>query len=286
MKLAGPMQIAGVFFYILIRKIGKLFQGYSIELYQVQTFIQGYRGVIKKEGHDPMVHLELEGRPWSFAIRKNTSDAAVFLQVFKVQEYQPLVSLIQSFKGIPIKTIIDAGANVGFTSIYFLTKFPNARIIAVEADPENMEALKVNFANNKVTDFVALQKALWKSSAEVELTNSFRDHREWSRQVSEVTGEPATSAHKLTGISLSDLMQLHGIDEIDILKIDIEGSEKEVFSDRAQSITILKRVKFIVVELHDEVEFKNEFEDILRSVDFVFTYFGESLMGFNTKLLK
>ncbi len=286
MKLVGPMKIAGVFFYVLIRKLRKLFNGYSIELYQVQTFIQRYRGFIKKEGHDPVIYMELTDRPWSFTIRKNSSDAAVFLQVFKVQEYQPLVSFIQSFKGIPIKTIIDAGANVGYTSIYFLTKFPNARIIAVEADPGNMEALKVNFANNGVTNFVALQKALWKSSTQVELTNSFRDHREWSRQVSEATGEPVEPAHKLTGISLSDLVQQNGINEIDILKIDIEGAEKEVFSDRGHSITILKTVKFIVVELHDEVEFKNEFEDILRSAEFVFTYFGESLMGFNTKLLK
>lgn len=283
----GLFQSISVFLFILARKLQRFFRGYAIELYHVQTFIQRKGGLLKKgnEGH-AIVSIQEDVRPLSFVIRRHSSDAAAFLQVFEIQEYQPLVSLIKSYKDISIKRIVDVGANVGYTSIYLLSKFPDAQVIAIEADPGNLGAFKINLDMNKLHNYVMLHKALWKSSERVELSNSFRDHREWSRQVQSISSSKESLKNSIPGISLKDLFSEYSLDEVDILKIDIEGAEKEVFSDINASIEIMKRVKFLVIELHDEVDFKSEFESILRSADFGFTYFGESLIGFNKSLVK
>jgi len=42
--------------------------------------------------------------------------------------------------------IIDAGANVGYSSVYFLSNFPNCRVIAIEPDGDNFASLQKNLA--------------------------------------------------------------------------------------------------------------------------------------------
>ncbi|MGC2830246.1 MAG: hypothetical protein WB994_11450, partial [Candidatus Acidiferrum sp.] len=65
-------------------------------------------------------------------MRTHTSDRDVLRQVFIQGEYQA-VELSNP------KTIIDLGANVGFASAYFLSKYPTASVLAVEPDPGNYE---------------------------------------------------------------------------------------------------------------------------------------------------
>src|SRR5947208_4936670 len=71
-------------------------------------------------------------------VRRGTSDIWTFDQIFVDHEYR----CIDSLQGVT--TIIDAGANVGYSSAYFLSRFPEARIIALEPDPENFNALRRN----------------------------------------------------------------------------------------------------------------------------------------------
>ncbi|MBX2894293.1 MAG: FkbM family methyltransferase [Cyclobacteriaceae bacterium] len=271
-----------VSYFRFLRKQLHIQHTYPVELYKAVHHVSVRKG--KTIPGDKVIEFRFkqESRDLSVLVRKGASDAAVFYQVFGIGEYQNFVDLIKSFPGVTIRSIVDAGANVGFTSLFFLANFPEASIVAIEPDDQNYELLTDNLTRNAPNQHVLLKRALWKNSDTVSIQNSFRDHREWSRQV---TDTPETSANKLEGIPLRDLFHVTGTDQIDVLKIDIEGAEKEVFANTQDSIEVLRNVKFLVIELHDEVEFKHDFENILKQANFRFTYVGESLIGFNNTLL-
>ncbi len=72
--------------------------------------------------------------------RPGTSDLAVFWQIFVDREYRCLDQVKQA------RFILDCGANVGYSAVYFLTRFPEAVLIAVEPDPDNCAMLGANLA--------------------------------------------------------------------------------------------------------------------------------------------
>lgn len=285
-SILGFWQAIKVSYYRLLRKELKIQYTYPVELYKAVHYVTAHKGSVVPG--DQVIELNFlhESRKLKALIRKQSSDAAVFHQIFALGEYQCLVSLVKSFSGLKIKTIVDAGANVGFTSLFLLSNFPEAFIVGIEPDEQNYKMLEQNLAANASSTYVLLRKALWKNSGYVTMSDSFRDHREWSRQVVDtpVTGQKPSD--QLEGIALNELFTIAGTESIDILKIDIEGAEKEVFSDSVGSIEVLRKVKFLVIELHDEVDFKNDFEKMLMSAGFHFTYVGESLLGFNSNLFK
>lgn len=278
----GFWQTGKVAYYRFLRRQLRIQYTYPVEFYKAAQVILRKKGDILK--HERLIEFRFkhETRELKTLLRRDTSDAAVFYQVFGMGEYQNLVDLIKSYPNVQIKTIVDAGANVGFTSLFFLSNFPDAFIVAIEPDDENYKLLTENLKLNGSVHHILLKNALWKNSDTLSIQNSFRDHREWSRQVAETR---QASMNELKGIPLRDLSEVAGIQQIDILKIDIEGAEKEIFANRQDSMEFLKNVKFLVIELHDEFEFKKDFESILKLINFHFTYVGESLIGFNSTLL-
>ncbi len=70
---------------------------------------------------------------------------------------------------------------------------------------------------------------------------------------------------------------------VDLLKIDIEGAELELFSD-AENVQFLANVKLITIEIHDEFECRMNIEDIIQSYGFLIFHSGELTIGIN-KLL-
>ena len=72
------------------------------------------------------------------AMRAHTSDMFVFTQIFSHREYECLDHVDEA------SLIVDCGANVGYSSAYFLSRFPKAHLIAIEPDPNNFAVLKEN----------------------------------------------------------------------------------------------------------------------------------------------
>src|SRR4051812_39387542 len=72
--------------------------------------------------------------------RKGSSDRDVFRQIFVEREYACLDDLSD------VDLVLDCGANVGYSSAYFLDRFPTCHVIAVEPDPENYALLEENLA--------------------------------------------------------------------------------------------------------------------------------------------
>jgi len=171
-------------------------------------------------------------------LRPGTSDVPLLYHIFVEEEYNIRPKDEPSF-------IIDAGANIGFTAVYFANKFPTARIIAIEPEESNFTLLQKN--TEAYSNIKCIKAGLWNSKTTLRITNLKKDSK-WGFQVEETTENGPDTCQ---AISLNDLLEEEGRDEIDIAKIDIEGAEKEVFEKNHQW---LSRTNLIVIEFHDRMK--------------------------------
>jgi FkbM family methyltransferase len=170
--------------------------------------------------------------------RYGTSDSFVFDQIFINEEYSGLGKIEN------VNWIIDCGANVGYSAVYLLNKYPQAKIIAIEPDPENFELCSMNLA--PYGDRVHLiNSAIWSSTVDLVIDKPLENNGEWAIQVRpcEAGETPALNA-----ISIKSLFDDFNLDKVDILKVDIETAELEVFAHNYQQW--LSKVKNIAIELH------------------------------------
>jgi FkbM family methyltransferase len=210
-------------------------------------------------------------------LRYRTSDIVVFNQVFLSNEFADLLAFIPNDH--KITTIIDAGANIGLSSIKFNSVFPGATVIAIEPDENNYRMMCKNLQANNVKH-TALQAGVWNKTTTLYIDRSFRDGREWSIHVTEkANGEPGIRA-----VALSELVQKHGIPEIGLLKIDVEGSEKQIFLEPGANLDFLQKTKYIAIEVHDEVVETVKIEKVLLTNGFTLSKSGEYLIGKNSRI--
>ena len=181
--------------------------------------------------------LRPRGYPYPLLLRYGTSDLGVFRQIFVEHEYTPIrVSR-------DIRLIVDCGANVGFASAYFLHRFPKAHVLAVEPDPANFAMLERNL--RPFGDRCRLINAgIWSHQTGLVVCH-FGVGKEWSTQVREcLPGETPD----VQATDIPTLLTLSKTERIDLLKVDIEGSEVVLFG--AGSRRWLGIVGNIVSELH------------------------------------
>jgi FkbM family methyltransferase len=173
--------------------------------------------------------------------RSGASDLDLFKQIFLDREYRCLDDLTDA------ELIVDCGANVGYSSAYFLSRFPGCQLVAVEPDASNFEVLEKNlrpFAG-RVT---VLKAGVWPRRAGLRISEEkFGDGREWSYTVRET--RPGES-RQLDGVDIASLLRTSGFERISILKIDVEGAEKSIFAENFEDW--LGRVDVMVIELHGQ----------------------------------
>ncbi len=214
-------------------------------------------------------------------LRENSSDLDVFNQIFLNNEYKAVVEFIKVNLNIPMHTIIDAGANIGLTSIYFIKHFPQTNIISIEADPSNFEVLKKNVMHYE--NIQVINAALWNSNTTLSINSNFRDGRSWSRSVKEINQEEEQS-FTILAIDINSLFNRYEIDSIDLLKIDIEGSEAKIFSPDSD-LSFLDRTKIIAMEIHDEVCNRESVYQLLKDKEFILFNFNETTLCVKKYLL-
>lgn len=180
--------------------------------------------------------INFPGIRYPFRLRPDTSDIATFYQIFLYREYD-----IQF--GNP-KIIIDGGANIGLFAIMMKNKFPESRIICIEPDPENFSLLMENLKNYEGIEFE--QKGIWNKETKLYIHDKYNEGK-WGMVV-----EESDELGTIEAISIDSVMDKYGFDQIDLLKLDIETSEKQVFS--ANYMTWLPKVTMLIVELHDKLE--------------------------------
>jgi FkbM family methyltransferase len=183
--------------------------------------------------------IQPKGFQYPVYLRAGGSDRLALRQVLVSAEYGCVGSETD------VSYIMDCGANVGYTSFFLLHRYPSARAIVVEPDPDNMRVCRRNLA--PFADRVLfVQAGVWSASAPMVLQRGcYRDGAEWSTQVRvAATGErPDFNAY-----TIPDLMAAGSFPRIDLLKVDIESSEIEVFDESSQRW--VPRIKTLVIELH------------------------------------
>lgn len=183
---------------------------------------------------------------YTLRCRCRTSDRDCFRQIFIQREYSCLDDLEN------VDLIIDCGANVGYSSAYFLNRFPNAHVVAIEPDPENFSVLSNNLApyKNRVE---LLQAAVWSHPAFLVFSETkYGDGQAWTTHVRE---SKVGEAPSIAAIDISKILEQSGRQRISILKVDIEGAEGVVFQRGSGVEKWIDRVDVIAIELHDDSEF-------------------------------
>lgn len=212
--------------------------------------------------------------------KRPSSDLNVFAQIYQYDEYKPLVAAFKkNFPDDLSLNIIDAGCNIGLTSVYLSKAFPKSNFIIIEPDSSNFESIGYNFEINDIINAVKLKGGLWSKNTNLKLVNDFRDQNDWSYRVEETKEETDLKAY-----SIDYLMKEYNFEVIDILKIDIEGSEKELFSNG--DVSFLEKTKCIAIEIHDEFDCREMIYTILKKHNFEYFETGDLTIGINQNLIK
>lgn len=176
----------------------------------------------------PVVSVGLRGYSAPVRVRPTGSDVGVLRQVFVARDCDVDV--------LSPRWIVDAGAYAGFTALFFAKKFPGARVIALEPSAENAALLREN--TRHLPQVTVVEGALWHESGELRLEPSPRGA--WATQVRPGGGG-------VRAWTIGELMAAFGIERIDLLKLDIEGAEREIF---ARAAPWLAQVDTLLCELH------------------------------------
>jgi FkbM family methyltransferase len=133
--------------------------------------------------------------------------------------------------------IIDGGANIGLSVIFFKKLYPKARVIAFEPDPKICKVLRNNLAFFGYDDVVLHEKALWTDEA----ARTFMSEGADGGRIA-VNGD-TKNIIKVKTMRLSEFIT----EPVDFLKLDIEGAEMEVLSECYEKLPLVKN---IFVEYH------------------------------------
>ncbi|HEV7333529.1 MAG TPA: FkbM family methyltransferase [Flavisolibacter sp.] len=149
--------------------------------------------------------------------------------------------------------IVDCGANIGLSILYYKQLAPAATIIAFEPDENNFQLLSKNINANKLTNVTLRKEAIWNQTGKI----SFSANETEASHI--IKSETATNL--VDSVRLKDFLET--VEEIDFLKIDIEGAEWEVIRDCAQS---MHHVKNLFLEYHGKANETHKLVDLLQIV--------------------
>ena len=96
------------------------------------------------------------------------------------------------------------------------------------------------------------------------MSRSFRDGKEWAISVAEADNNCVGT---IQGITVRNLMEEHALPRIDVLKMDIEGTEALIFSPDTHPEQFLCKVRFLALEIHDEKEAHDQILDSLHEAN-------------------
>lgn len=192
------------------------------------------------------VDIDRIGRVW---LREGTSDQAVLDQILFSEEFNistaPQFSWIQAayeaqLAGGETPLIIDCGANIGLSCLYFAKHLPKARIIGIEPAADNVAIARMNTAHHPMIEIV--EAAVNDTAVPLRIANP--DAEKFAYRTEEGSGAGLT----VPGVTISDLMARTGARRCLIVKVDIEGAELQLFRSNTQW---LDGTGLLIAETHD-----------------------------------
>ena len=195
-------------------------------------------------------------RSLSFTTKPNKITFQVSLplyQVFKEIFLENVYNIDTVVNQIPQKpVIVDIGANAGFFDILILSKVKDAKIFAYEPIPRNIQQIKNTLdANTAIKDNVNVHQLAVTGTASDKVDLYIESENENSVIASIFSDFNSSNANKISvdTITLTDIIVKNSLAEIDILKVDCEGSEYDIFYNTDPSL--IRRAKMILLEVHD-----------------------------------
>jgi FkbM family methyltransferase len=157
-----------------------------------------------------------------------------------------------------VETIVDCGSNIGVSLLYFKSLYPHARILAFEACPETFQILQRNVSNNRLANVEAFNLAVSGSERDIVFYSTAGSIFGSSN---ELRGRGAGVSVK--GFPLSSFLS----ETIDLLKMDVEGAELEVFPE-LESSGKLSLVRHLAIEYHHHLPHSSaRFSDFLAILE-------------------
>lgn len=167
-------------------------------------------------------------------------------------------------KEIQVKQMIDVGACFGEISLWFSKMLPEAKVLAIEASPNNLAILKNNLNNQlfPVENITIVEEAISDKSGYTQITqdlgseNSIIIDPEKNLTVSQNQVSVPTD-------TLSNIMDRFNIKNVDFMKIDIEGAEPLLYECLDKNLEKIKSI-------YCEFSFKNSKEQYAQLLDLFF----------------
>ncbi len=182
----------------------------------------------------------LNSRRLPLILRRGSSDFYVFCQVVLEDQYR-LSEVAQP------KYIVDAGANIGLTSVVLLERYPECKILVIEPDPQNYSMAERNLRSygQRCQLFPV---ALWSEAGTLNVQRGVSgDRLDWACRT---VATEKSSGVLVEARTLNSLLMEVGFPRIDLLKVDIEGAELQVFGEADTSF--LEQTTYCAVECHDD----------------------------------
>jgi FkbM family methyltransferase len=202
---------------------------------------------------DGILSLRLK-RPFvaDISLRERGSDLATFHEIAEEEVYAPVLKAVEAFQ-----TVIDLGANIGLASLYLAHNSPTCRILCVEPNCESYELLVRNVHKlNRSGRCRTLKAAVWGTHQRLAPNHKAPPDR-YSMFTVRVASANEPSA--VEGYTMTEILDYSGFDRVDLLKVDIEGAERELFS--TQDLSWLARVGAIAIEFHEDSRNACGFDD-------------------------
>lgn len=207
----------------------------SFGLFQThRDYIRFLRCLLTNHPQSELAFIKVKRHHNPLACRPGTTDAYMLWHTLVDEQHKIELPADQP------SVIFDLGANVGYTAVEFAKLYPAARIVAVELDADNAEVARQNISpfSERCT---LIEGAVWSSDGQINYGGG-------GAHGLRVNGTETHSADRFApAYTIETLMSMVGVDQIDFLKMDIEGAEAEVVQENA---SWLKRVKILNLEVH------------------------------------
>jgi FkbM family methyltransferase len=185
----------------------------------------------------------IELKDWSLKIPDSASFLSTYHEIFVQRIYA-----FESKSEVP--KILDLGANIGLSVLFFKLLYPHAQITAFEADPNIFRYLEENIVGNGYKDVTLINEAAWNSNT----TLTFEDE---GADGGKIASKQDTNGTQVKAIDMGEYLKNN---PVDFLKIDIEGAEDLVLNACQSSLTELS---WIFVEYHSKANKKQSLDQIL-----------------------
>jgi FkbM family methyltransferase len=239
------------------------------------------------------LRIEIVARDQSFqttvVLRRGTSDLAAFEQIFidncynlrRFARWNDIYECYHTILRTRIPIILDLGANIGLSSLYFAKNWPQSHIIAVEPSDENFRSMRDNVKS--FSNIQQVRAAVSSNDGTVRITNP--EAQSWAYKTASA---PTGSSGGIDAYSVERLLHMAPNSarySPFIAKIDIEGFENNLFSENTDWV---KNFPLVVIELHDwMMPRQGNSASFLRTIsqcDRDFVIYGENIFSISNAL--